>query len=297
MKKLLTFLCALCLLLAGCTPGADAEVRLYFPDAAGEEIKEETRKVKTEGSLLETAVRALLEGPEKAGNTRIIPAETTLLDVKTTGTVAEINLSAAFDTGTTQMRLLSRYTLIYTACSVPDVQKVKLLVEGKPLLSLKDGSVLGALGMADVSLAGPGSGEQMLLTLYFPDTSAAYLVPEPRQITLMEGETAERAIINEILRGPSSSHLAPALSEDTAVLSAETRAGICFVNMNEAFLRDNTGDKKKERAALYAVVNSLCALPEIQEVRFLVEGKTVESFGAYVLSDGLTEDETLYLPA
>lgn len=294
MKKILILLCAVCF-LGGCAPKPDAAVKLYFAD--GGEIAEEARKVKTEGSLLETAIRALLDGPQKPGHERVIPEGTTLLGVSIAGTVAEINLSAAFDTGTDAERLLSRYTMIYTACSAQDVQKVKLLTEGEPLRSLQDGTVLGALGTADISLAGPGSGEALLLTLYFPDATASYLVPETRQVTLTEGMTAEDAAVRELLRGPSSSHLVSALSEDTALLSAKTQSGICFVNMNAAFLEDNTGDRVWETAAVYSIVNSLTTLPNVQEVRFLVEGETVSEFGHLRLTGGFTENKSLYMPA
>jgi len=293
MKKILIALCVLCL-LTGCAPKTDAEVRLYFTDRDRQEIVQETRKVKTEGTLLETAVRSLLEGPKRAGQSRVIPKGTDLLDIKIIGTMAEINLSEAFDTGTPQDRLLSRYTLISTACAVSGVQKVKLFVEGKPLVSLQDGSVLGALGAADLSLTGPGSGAEQLLTLYFPDANATCLLAETRQVTLTEGEPVAYAIVKELLRGPSSTHLVSGFSKDTAVLSVETREGICFVNMNKAFLTDNTGNRDWETVALYSVVNSLSTLPEVRSVRFLVEGRTVEKFGSYSLTKAYTENERLY---
>ncbi len=296
MKKLLLMLLSVCL-MAGCAPKADGEIKLYFAGENGQEIREEVRAVKTEGSLLETAIRALLEGPRETGLTRVIPEDTELLGIKMTGTVAEINLSAPFDTGEDENRLLARYTVIYTACAVPDVQKVKLLVEGKPLMSLRNGEVLGALGAADVSLADPGSGVQQLLTLYFSDANAIYLLPETRQVTLREGQTTAEAIVTEIIRGPAATRLAATVSPDTKVLSAETRAGICFVNVSEAFVKEDTGDAAKETMAVYSIVNSLCALPEIQEVRFLVEGQTIEAFGHFEFSRGFTENKALYQPA
>lgn len=293
MKKIILLFLSLCL-LAGCTNTAKSTVKLYFIGVDGQEILEESRMVRAEGSVLETAVRALLAGPADAGHIRIIPKDTALLGVKMTGTVAEINLSAPFDTGTDEARLLARYTVIYTACAVPDVQKVKLLVEGKPLTSLRDGALLGALGASDLSLSDPGSGTQQLLTLYFSDANATCLLPESRQVTLREGQTAAAAIVTEIIRGPAASHLAPTLSADTRLLSAEIRAGVCFVNVNRAFLEKNAGDAAKETMAVYSIVNSLCTLPEITGVRFLVEGQTVETFGQFELNQGFTENKALY---
>lgn len=293
MKKIGIILCVLCL-LTGCAPKTDGEVQLYFTDRHRQVITQETRKVKTEETLIESAIRALLAGPKKIGNRRIIPEGTELLSIQLIGTMAEINLSAAFDTGTAGERLLSRYTLISTACAVAEVQKVKLFVEGKPLTSLEDGSPLGALGAVDVSLTGSGGGIQQLLTLYFPDINATFLVEETRQVTLTEGQSVAYAMVKEILQGPSSGQLAAPFSEKTDVLSVEMREGICFVNMNWAFLAENTGDREREATSLYSIVNALSQLPQVRGVRFLVEGKTVKMFGNHRLTRTYTENEKLY---
>ncbi len=298
MKKI-RILCILLVLflLSGCTPKGNAEVRLYFADGSGLEIAEEIRKVQDDGNLPETAVRSLLEGPRERGLSPCIPVGTELLGLKMNGTVAEVNLSAPFDTGTDAERLLARYTVIYTVCAVPGVQKVKLLAEGAPLTSLRTGTPLGALGTADVSLAGPGGGTPLLATLYFADPTGTYLLPESRQITLAEGDTPERAIVTEVIRGPASSGLISTLSPATAVLSAETYSGTCFVNMNRAFLENGNGSDTQVSAAVYSIVNALCTVPEIESVRFLVEGETVEKLGSLALSDRLTENKSLYPPA
>lgn len=296
MKKWFALLLSVCL-LAGCTPQADCEVTLYFAEAGGSEIREETRAVHAEGSILETAIRALLDGPRTAGLTRVIPKDTQLLGVKMHGTVAEINLSAPFDEGPDDMRLLARYTVIYTACAVRDVNRVQLLVEGAPLTSLRNGERLGALGKSDLALSNPESGTETLLTLYFTDETATYLLPEARKVSLSEGQSAAEAIVTELVRGPASSHLFATLAPEVRVLSAEIRAGVCFVNLSHAFLEKNTGDTRKETLAVYSIVNSLSSLPEISEVRFLVEGQTVETFGHFEFSRGFTENRTLYPPA
>ncbi len=295
MKKLLLFILALCF-LTGCASGPRGRVSLYFA-AGGDEIREESRTVTLEGSVLETAIRALLEGPKKPGMTRVIPKGTELLGITMRGTVAEINLSAPFDTGTDADRLLARYTVIYTASAVREVGKVLLLVDGKPLSSLQTGERLGALGREDLALFSPESGTEALLTLYFTDETASFLLPEARKVSLSEGHSAAEAVVTELVRGPSSSHLAPTLPEEVRVLSAEIRAGVCFVNLSRAFWDVAEEAPKKTALSVYSIVNSLTALPEISEVHFLIEGKTAGKFGQFEFSRGFTENSALYPPA
>ncbi len=293
MKKICCILLSL-LLFSGCAPRETLDVNLYFVSRDGQEIKAETRAIPRSGSPLEEAVKALLSGPRSPGLLRSIPEGTKLLGIKKVGTVAEINLSAPFDTGDTARRLLARYTLIYTACGVEEVQKVKLFLEGAPLMSLSTGKPLEALGTADIGTAMPQSGGEILLTLYFPDKAGKYLMPDSRKVTLQDGQTAENAVVAEILRGPSASHLAPAVSEETKLISAETKNGVCFVNMDDTFIENNTGDREKEKMAVYSIVNSLCTLPNVKEVRFLTCGEVVRNFGRLYIDAPLSENKTLY---
>ncbi len=295
MKKVLIFLCVLCL-LSGCAAKPSPTVTLYFPSRDSSAILEKTCRVQPEEDLLPAAIRALLEGPKSPSMRRVIPKGTTLLSVRTLGTVTEINLSAPFDTGTLSERLLSRYTVLYTASAVPGVEKVRLLVNGEPLRSLNSGEILGALGKTDIVLSGPLGQVPQLLTLYFPDKSNRYLCAESRQLNLPDGQTPEQAILKALFEGSSLPDLSHPLTENPALLHAETRAGICFVNVDASFLRQNSGDRAQETMAVYSIVNSLCGLAHIEEVQFLVEGKRVEKFGHFAFTRGFTENKSLYVP-
>lgn len=295
MKKIILLFLTVCL-LSGCGHKERTALTLYFPSTSGTAVMEETRTLKETGDTLELTLRALLEGPKSGNLRRVIPEGVTLLGIKTLGTVAEINLSSPFDTGSPADRLLERYTVIYTACTVPGVQKVKLLRDGAALRSLHSGEILGALGMADISLSDPVGNAPQLLTLYFTDALGTHLYPETRQISLSESETPEEAILHALLRGPDASQLYRTLHEDTTLISVETRSGIAFINFGKSFLEKNAGDNGKETIALYSIVNSLCALPHIQEVRFLIEGQTADAFGHFALMRGFTENKSMYAP-
>lgn len=295
MKKLVIFLCVLCL-LSGCAAPAASSVTLYFPSRDGSTILEKTCRIRSGEDLLPAAIRSLLEGPKTPSMRRVIPKGTTLLSIRTLGTVTEINLSAPFDTGTPSERLLSRYTVLYTACTVPDVEKVRLLVDGEPLRSLNNGEILGALGKTDISLSGPVGQVPQLLTLYFPDEESLRLHAESRQLSLADGQTPEQAILRALFEGSSLPGLSHPVTKNLALLDAETRAGICFVNVDASFLRENSGDRARETMAVYSIVNSLCGLAHIEEVQFLIEGKKVEKFGHLAFTRGFTENKALYAP-
>lgn len=293
MKKITLLLLTLCL-LTGCTPKTGEVVKLYYPSKDGDTVLEQSLSVNREGTLLETAILALLEGPHDKTMRRVIPENVRLLSATMSGTVAEINLSAPFDTGENAERLLARYTLIYTACSVPDVQKVKLYKDGQPLRSLRSGQDLEALGIADVVPTEPAISSPQVVTLYFPDAGWKKLYPEVRKVSLYAGQSVEEQVVRGILLGPSATQLSRPFREGTTLLSAETRAGICFVNLSADFLENHVADRGRDTLTVYSIVNSLCVLPHVQEVRFLIEGKTEQTFGHFSFMRGLTESKGLY---
>ena len=83
------------------------------------------------------------------------------------------------------------------------------------------------------------------------------------------------------------------LSADTSIISAQTTDGTCFVNFTSSFAGRNSGDEKKERLAIYSIVNSLTELKTVQNVQFLVEGKKLSEFGTISISDSFFRNEKI----
>ena len=136
--------------------------------------------------------------------------------------------------------------------------------------------------------------DKVLVTLYFSDSDAMHLVPETRQISEGESDKIETAIINELLKGPKNTQLAPVLPQDIKLLSAETKDGVCFVNFSADFISKISGGTTQENLALYSIVNSLCELDKVNKVQILVEGKKPASLGSVDLSQPFEADYNLF---
>lgn len=297
MKKIISVILAL-FMLAGCTKvnlTKTKTLELYFLSIDGSKIVFEERNVSAEDSeLLQVTADELLKGPLSADHKRIIPQGTKVISTILKGTVAEVNFSKEFDEGTMGERLMSRYTAIYTFCALPGIKKVKLLVEGKDLYNLSTGEVLEPIGSEELSFKSPIDDDKIVVTLYFSDKNALYLIPETRRIEIKEGEKLEEVVVKEIIKGPMDSSKLRTVTEDVKVLSAETKEDVCFVNLSQEFVIKNTGGSTKEMMAVYSIVNSLCKLDKVKKVRFLIEGETVESFGHFTFNEPFSEDKAFY---
>lgn len=131
------------------------------------------------------------------------------------------------------------------------------------------------------------------VAFYFPDEAVMYLVPEVINVNVRESEFLE-AIVQTVIKGPVSEDLNPAISGDVQVLSAETKDGICTVDLSSEFTKHNTGGSTKETMALYSIVNTLCGLDRVDKVKINIDGNENPDFGGhYSLDEPLEADMSL----
>lgn len=95
-----------------------------------------SRKLKKTSTPLSETLRLLLDGPtqseEKAGITSVFWANTKLKDIKISNKIAYLNFNPEFETGVGISMLQARlYQVVYTATQFPEVDKVKILINGK----------------------------------------------------------------------------------------------------------------------------------------------------------------------
>ncbi|MDH7577219.1 MAG: GerMN domain-containing protein [Bacillota bacterium] len=114
------------------------------------------------------------------------------------------------------------------------------------------------------------------VTLFFADREAMYLVPEEREVTVKD-EPLEAVMLQELIRGPQKPGLQATIPRGTRLLSVSVVSGVAYVNLSKEFKINHWGGSAGERMTLWSVVNSLCKLPGIQKVQFLLEGEKQES--------------------
>lgn len=114
------------------------------------------------------------------------------------------------------------------------------------------------------------------VTLYFGDNQAMYLIPEEREVTKGD-ETLEAVIIRELIKGPRKAGSTRTIPEGTRLLSVSVVNGVAYVNFSREFQTKHWGGSAGERMTIFSVVNSLCKLPGIQKVQFLLEGNKQEA--------------------
>lgn len=303
LSAVLLLLAALLLLGAGCSRNNEKEepkdnqktVSLYFGNSDGTDLAEEKISVKDikPEDIPRYVVEQLLEGPKKKENSRVIRAGTDLLDIKTEKGSVTVNLSKEFYNEESIMDVLASASVVKSLCSVRGIGNVNILIEGSELV-LENGLTVNDMRENDLVFdADALMQDESNITLYFSDAEASGLVREIRRVKVPKGESLEKTVVSELIRGPQQEKMYRTVPQDTKIRSVETKDGVCFVNFSSEFISKHSGGTAAEELTVYSIVNSLTELSNVEKVQFLIEGKKQDVLIHMILNEPIARDVSM----
>lgn len=285
--RLLALLCAAALLLSACRESAvqppEGAYEVYFA-VAGEEggvqsVDFEYRTLPEGDDEVSGLVQLLLDGPQTAGlaspflsGVRLNKAE-----LGEDG-LLHVDLSEQYNGLPGVYLTVANACLTLTLGQVEGVEGLYLTVEGEPLPY----QTVQPLHAGDFILSGAEEESVSVnALLYFPRQEGGGLGAEYRMVTKTEEDSLPAAVLAALLEGPRSESLAALMPADTLIRSVKVENGLCKVDLSEGFRENAPTAPETARLVLYSVVNTLCALEEldIQTVQLYVEGAAIAVYG------------------
>ena len=121
-------------------------------------------------------------------------------------------------------------------------------------------------------------GEKVKCILYFTGADGKKLTPEVQlaEFTPKDRRTENLAkkICELLLAGPKDTSLQSRMPKDAAVKSVHIEGNKATVDFNEAFLTGLPANSDEINLVVYALVNSLTEIKDLNQVAITVEGKT-----------------------
>ncbi|OPZ68885.1 MAG: Sporulation and spore germination [Firmicutes bacterium ADurb.Bin467] len=271
----------------------------YYPSADGARLVPEAREISfterkcAEELLSELAsrprsLRAALptfpEGAEPLGGDPV-------LTVTSAGErILELNLlgeavRAAEGSGVLPWQIYGSVAL--SLCSfLPELDAVRISVDGEPVTQLEHPTMQftfdGGL-MRRRSFSGYVGG---VADLCFADADGNLVV---RQCAMSPGAAlSPRALLEalfsaEVARRLNAAKPVPEALGATDILGVRVEQGVATVNLSARFYSlCQDLDERRERTAVYAIVNTLCTLQGIRGVRFLIEGSAIGTLTEHI---------------
>lgn len=118
-----------------------SQLKLFFTDETGEVLVGENREVvhSINTSLERLIVEELIKGPQAAGHSRTLPADTKLLNVSLNENICYINFDATFLNNTLEVKeYIPVYSIVNSLTEISTVSKVQITINGSPDVMFRD---------------------------------------------------------------------------------------------------------------------------------------------------------------
>ena len=277
--------------LAGCgliqtLMGGDGDVSIITTEAFHGVYQmnlDETRIVKTayeiEGenidALVHSCLDALAQQPEDNTYKSIISGSVQVVEYTYDPNTRLVTLyfDPSYENLLPTKEILTRAAIVKTLTQFSEKIQYVSFVIGEVPMKEDDGGVLMMRGRDFVSSIG-GNAEYVredYVTMYFVREDGTMLQAEDVIVKYSSTINLETAVVNSLISGPITSSLKPALSAEVIVNKVTVKEGICYVDLNDAFLERVDG--QNFQLNIYSVVNTLTQIPGISRVQFLIDGE------------------------
>ena len=130
------------------------------------------------------------------------------------------------------------------------------------------------------------------LLLYFGNKKGDRLVKEKVNVRYNSNTSREKALIEQLIKGPDSDNETAVIPAGTKVLGVSVKDNICYVNLDDGFM--DTTNVLNAEIPVYAIVNSVIDGSSISRVQILVNGQTdIQYMGKVDLSKPLSRNPNI----
>ncbi len=281
-------------LRAGTSSGVSRWALLYFPTNDGRWLVPERRRISFSGTDFATGLlEALGKGPrENDCAIPVLPEGVELLNgAPTVSTLSSgehlltLNFSSTLTnylafSGLSVWELLGSLSLTCLSF-MPEMDAVRVEINGTPIEISEDSRFPDGLIRRDDFSGRIGS----VATLYLA-CDDGMLTPVRRAVSKRSALSA-RSLLAELFRYADSEESprfpVPEPMYEDDVLGVQITGHIARVDLSANFYRACQNlSEQDERSAVYAMVNTLCALRDVRAVRFFVEGVAAETLSGNI---------------
>ncbi len=259
-------------------------IRLFYYDFINQELVPVQREFQVSGTrekAIKTIVEQLAIPPNDAKLISLIPAYTKVKAIDFSQntciiTFQDPSVSELADSVVKESAAV--YSLINTICEFPEIQKVKIIIEGKT-----DGFFNRYYSIEEPLMRLSGQLMRGMNTLlYFYHYPSDSIIGEFREIPERDNlDKASLHVVNQLLLGTNQREMNSLLPQGTKVLNAKVENGICTVNFSKEVRRFSLG-ASEELALINILTLSLTELNGIERIHILIEGKEVYTIGGHV---------------
>ncbi len=280
VRILFCVLTVCCLLgLTGCEESSEG-IKIYYRDITNNQLV--TVDFETESTDSYQIINEMFEQMRKKPKQKEIDIllldGIEILNIEINMNVANIYFNKAYNMLDNVDEVLMRAGIVKAVTQIDLIDYVRFYVDGSPA-RYADGTFIGLMSPDDFindSKDSIGNVEWRDITLYFANRTGDMLVKTKENVGYAKNTSIERIVVERLIKGTSDANLSSTLPSDLKLLSISVNEGVCYVNLSSAFLTEMVNVSNE--IPIYSIVNSLCELKTIEEVRIMINGDSNRSF-------------------
>lgn len=291
-KRIVLFFALICFafLLVACRDEKEntSEYVIYYENPDGMKLvsKGFEPKGKTQTEILEEMMQEL---KENASNefVSVFPKDLAISKYDWKEQQLTLYFSSDYENLTSVQEVLLRAGVVKTLTQLKDVQYVAFVVNEVPLAD-SSGNPVGLMSADTFVENEPEKYQEAELTLYFANEAGDKLVEVKREVHYHGTTSMERLIVEQLIKGPEEEEKCKAtISSETKIQNVVFEDGICYVNLNEGFLK--VDNDVTAQVTVYSLVNSLTEMTGVNKVQIQINGKTTKTFRDIISLEGNLE--------
>ena len=252
---------------------------------SGELLRAEKVAV-NDGDIVKRAADAMMSDSKDDKLKSPFPKNVLILNAELNDNLVTVYLNSAYLEASGSEKTILDSCITLTMCSIDNVDYVTICVGSE--------TVEEKLKTDDLLLFNTVTSPQKAqVRLYFPKVYEQILCSEYHSITIDEDNSAERCILDALMKGPQSNSLRNPFPEGTIVLSVYTQDGVCSVSLTGLSSDTVSLTKGDAELAVYSIVNSLTTLPSVKSVQIQIDGEKVQDLGGFDISRPLNRNESI----
>ena len=122
----------------------------------------------------------------------------------------------------------------------------------------------------------------MQVTVYYPDQAGMALIPVKREIKFTDEGQKYIEAVNCLLDAPTEEELTKIFPKGAKIKSITLDNDTAVVDLDAGITKNFVGGSTGEEFLINSVVDTLTEFDEIKQVRFLIDGKEVETLAGHM---------------
>ncbi|MBR1729217.1 MAG: GerMN domain-containing protein [Selenomonadaceae bacterium] len=124
--------------------------------------------------------------------------------------------------------------------------------------------------------------QEMKIKVYYPDESGLRLIGVNREIKVSDNDDKYKAAVEAVMTPPTEKNLTSVIPNNSPLLSVKVKDGTAIVDLDKKIKNGFVGGSTGEEFLIGSVVNTLTEFNEVKSVRFLIDGKEVETLAGHM---------------